>query len=94
MGGGTVWVRAVFRQRDLQINAEQVLRNLWSIRGLHNYNRIDLINAVTFMEQHHEDFQYQIHLAYNQYNGFSLEEVNDAFEYAIASKPYRVGLRK
>lgn len=89
IGGVAVWVGATFPQRDLRVNAEVVIRNLYTIRGLHNYNAGDLVRAVEFLEHHHDAFPF-IDLIRD---GFTLDSVNEAFACGIQENPHRVGLR-
>ena len=89
IGGTVVWVGATYPQPDLHINAEQVVRNLWTIKGLHNYNRDDLMTAVSFLEQHYQDFPFSDMI----HDDFTLPEVNEAFEYALDKNPFRVGVK-
>ena len=88
IGGVAVWVGATFPQRDLKINAERVVRNLHSIKGLHNYNNYDLVAAADFIESHFTDYPFDEMIEAE----FPLERVNDAFQYAIDHNPYRVGI--
>jgi alcohol dehydrogenase len=89
IGGTAVWIGAVFPQKDVSISAEKIIRNIWTIKGLHNYNKEDLINAVVFIEKFHNHFPFEnlIH------DHFELYQINEAFEYAIKNNPYRVGIR-
>lgn len=88
VGGIAVWVGATFPQRDLNINPEYIIRNLLTIKGLHNYNHADFINAVDFMENHHDSFPFEdMVFSFN-----SLDLVNEAFEHALTHNPYRVGI--
>jgi len=89
IGGTAIWVGATFPQEPLRIDAEQVVRRLLTIKGLHNYNQHDLLTAVTFVENHHRTYPFQ-HLIHD---GFDLPQVNEAFAYALASNAYRVGVR-
>jgi putative phosphonate catabolism associated alcohol dehydrogenase len=89
IGGTAVWIGATFPQRPLQVNAELLIRNVHTMKGLHNYNQADLIAAVEFMEKHHAIYPF----ASLVHDRFDLEEVNDAFEYAIKSGVHRVGVR-
>ena len=50
IGGVAIWIGAVFPQPAVQLNAEYIIRNILSIKGLHNYNNDDFINAVNFIE--------------------------------------------
>ena len=89
LGGTAVFIGATFPQRALQINAEQLIRNIHTIKGLHNYNETDFLAAVEFMEQHHTRFPF-LNLVHDQ---FDLDSVNAAFSHALKSNAYRVGVR-
>lgn len=89
IGGTAVWVGATFPQPAVSVNAEQVVRRLLTIKGLHNYHAGDFLEAVVFMEQYHDQFPFLSMV----YDGFSLPEIDKAFEYAVAKKPFRVGIR-
>lgn len=89
IGGVAVWVGGTFPQRALRIDAEKVIRNLWTIRGLHNYTANDLVSAVNFIETYYKSFPFEDLI----FDGFTLDTVNEAFEYAVASDALRVGLR-
>ncbi len=88
-GGTAIWVGATHPQPELRLNAEQIVRHLWTIKGLHNYNRKDFIHAVSFMEKHHADFPFPALI----HDAFTLDQVNEAFAYALAVNPYRVGIK-
>ncbi len=89
VGGTAVWVGATFPARSTRIEAEKIVRNLFTIKGLHNYNEDDLVTAVNFMENQHNNFPF-LSLVHNQ---FTLNEVNEAFLYAISANPHRVGIK-
>jgi putative phosphonate catabolism associated alcohol dehydrogenase len=88
IGGTAVWVGATYPAKPVAVDAEQLLRNVLTIKGLHNYNAGDLVAAVEFMEQYHADFPF----AGLIYDGFTLDAVDEAFAYAIRERPYRVGI--
>lgn len=89
IGGTAVLVGATFPQRPLQISAEQLIRKVHTLKGLHNYNATDLITATRFLEQHHQSYPWGglIH------EGFTLSTVNAAFAHGLNSPAYRVGIR-
>ncbi|MEX0331115.1 MAG: zinc-binding dehydrogenase [Puniceicoccaceae bacterium] len=89
IGGTAVWVGAVSPQRAVAVNAEQAVRNLHVIKGLHNYNLEDFVAAVEFMEQHYSDFPF-LELVHDR---FDLDSVDEAFSYALSSGAHRVGVR-
>jgi putative phosphonate catabolism associated alcohol dehydrogenase len=88
IGGTAVWVGATHPQRDVQINAEKIIRNLWTIKGLHNYNESDFINALDFIENNYNIFPFESLV----HDKFTFEQVNEAFEYALKENPFRVGI--
>jgi len=88
IGGVAIWVGAVFPQKDLKINAEFIVRNLITIKGLHNYNDFDLVSAVEFIERNIDAFDFSKLIT----AGFNLQTVNEAFDFAVNQNPYRVGV--
>ena len=89
IGGTIVLVGSTFPQEDIRVNAELIVRKLLTIRGIHNYNAKDLIHAVAFMESNVEKFGFD-QLVENE---FTLDESNQAFEYAVQHNPFRVGIK-
>lgn len=89
IGGTAVFIGATFPQRALQINAEHLIRKVQTIKGLHNYNEADFTAAVRFMEENHAGFPFG-RLVHEQ---FDLDTVNEAFQYALESGAYRIGVR-
>jgi alcohol dehydrogenase len=89
IGGKAIWVGAVFNNRKLQVDAEKVIRNLLTIKGLHNYNYEDFKNALDFMNRNWQKFPFSQVVE----KEFSLNEAQQAFEYALQHKPLRVGIR-
>jgi alcohol dehydrogenase len=86
IGGIAIWIGAVFPQPAVQLNAEYIIRNILIIKGLHNYNNDDFINAVNFIEANYSFFDFQSLIK----KGFDLDEVQAAFEYASDQNPFRV----
>ncbi len=89
LGGTAVWVGATHPQPDLSLNAEKMVRNLWTIKGLHNYNQQDFIDAVEFMEHHYQEYPFESMI----HDRFTLYQVNEAFEYGMDKNPFRVGIK-
>jgi len=89
IGGTVVWVGATYPQRTLHIDAEKIVRNLHIIKGLHNYNQADLAAAVNFISSSYSRYPF----AHIIHDAFTLDTVNEAFDYAININPHRVGLR-
>jgi alcohol dehydrogenase len=88
IGGTAVWIGATFPQPDITINGEKMIRRVLTIRGLHNYNQSDLVAAVSFMESSYKEFDFDALV----HGGFTLEQTNDAYQYAIEHNPFRVGI--
>lgn len=86
IGGVAIWIGAVFPQPAVQLNAEYIIRNIITIKGLHNYNNDDFINAVNFIEANYSFFDFQSLIK----KGFELDQVQSAFEYAVDHNPFRV----
>jgi putative phosphonate catabolism associated alcohol dehydrogenase len=88
VGGTAVWIGVVFKTREVQVNAERVVRNLITIKGLHNYNYDDFVAAVQFIENNYAKFPFEELVSAE----FSLSDAESAFNYAVADKPIRVGV--
>lgn len=89
IGGTAVWVGAVFNNRKIQIDAEKVIRNLHTIKGIHNYNFEDFKYALNFLEDNWAKYPFSTVVE----KEFALLEAEEAFKYAVAEKPLRVGIR-
>lgn len=89
IGGCAVWVGAVFKNRKVGIDAEKVIRNLHTIKGIHNYNFEDFKYALDFLDKSWQKYPFDTVVEQE----FDLEETEQAFEYAISHKPLRVGIR-
>jgi len=88
-GGTAVWVGATYPARNTSISAEKLIRKIHTIKGLHNYNLEDFVNAVSFIEENHEKYPFLSLI----YDGFNLAETNKAFSYASDKNPFRVGIK-
>jgi putative phosphonate catabolism associated alcohol dehydrogenase len=89
IGGTLVFIGATYPQRAISLNAELLVRNVHTIRGLHNYNQQDFVAAVEFIERHHRDYPFG-KLVHDR---FDLDAVDEAFAYGVTSGAHRVGLR-
>jgi alcohol dehydrogenase len=65
------------------------VRNLITIKGLHNYNYEDLKYALEFLKVNHEKYPFNSVVE----KEFELKDVEKAFRYAVEKKPIRVGIR-
>lgn len=86
VGAEHIWIGAVTPTESIEVNAEVMIRKLLSIKGMHNYNYEDFINAVSFFEDHFSDYPFDTFIE----KEFPLQETLEAFQYAIKHKPYRV----
>jgi alcohol dehydrogenase len=89
LGGIAVWIGAVFPAEPVQVDAQKIVRKVLQIRGLHNYNYEDFVNATTFIEKTYKKYPFGDLIE----KEFHLSEVEEAFEYAYKSKPVRVGIK-
>ncbi|MNU80302.1 Sorbitol dehydrogenase [compost metagenome] len=88
IGGVLTLVGSIFEQEDISINAETIVRNLLTIRGLHNYTPEDLKNAIDFIKKYHSAYPFHELVGAE----FQLEDLTKAFEYAGNSDVFRVGV--
>jgi putative phosphonate catabolism associated alcohol dehydrogenase len=88
IGGTAVFIGSTYPQENITLNAETIVRNIWTIKGLHNYNENDFVEAVNFIEKEHQNYP----LASLIKGGFNLDTCTLAFDYAIKEHPYRVGI--
>jgi len=88
IGGVCIWVGAVYTQRDLAINAEKIVRNILTIKGLHNYAPKDLATAIDFLSRNNHKYPF-IDLVDRE---FPLAQLDQAFEVASKGADYRVGV--
>ncbi|WP_411971298.1 zinc-binding dehydrogenase [Sphingobacterium sp. Lzh-3] len=86
--GRAMLVGAVFHQRPTKIDAEQVIRKMLTIKGLHNYNYTDFSFAVDFIINNWQKYPFESLIE----REFPLDEVNAAIDYALTHKPIRAGL--
>lgn len=88
IGGISIWVGAVYSQRDLAINAESIVRKIITIKGLHNYIPEDLAKAIKFLEATHSTYPFNSLVAAD----FPLSRLDEAFRTAKESGRYRIGI--
>jgi putative phosphonate catabolism associated alcohol dehydrogenase len=89
VGGIAIWIGAVFPAAPVPIDAQKIVRKLLQVRGLHNYNYDDFVNATLFIENNYTKYPFG-DLVEKEY---LLEEVEAAFAYASEKKPVRVGIK-
>lgn len=88
IGGTLVLVGTTTPTRPISIDPGKTLRRLLTLRGLHNYNTEDFVNAVTFMEQHHLTYPFASLVEH----GGNLIDANAIMAHAASSSAYRVGI--
>lgn len=85
IGAQNIWVGGVVPMNNIPINPEVMIRKLLTIKGMHNYNYQDLTEAVSFFDIHHATYDFNLLIE----KEFSLNEVEQAFQYAVSKKPLR-----
>jgi alcohol dehydrogenase len=88
-GGRMVMAGATFPARPVRIPAEQVVRRMLRISGVHNYAPQDLAEALSFLATQSHRFPFLSLVG----RVFPLSHIQDALEYAEAHRPPRVALR-
>ncbi|MDB5150160.1 MAG: hypothetical protein JWQ57_4180 [Mucilaginibacter sp.] len=88
LGGTAIWIGAVFPAAPVPVDAQRIVRRVLGIKGLHNYNYDDFLNATIFIENNYRKYPFE-ELVEKE---FTLDEVDNAFRYATESKPVRVGV--
>jgi alcohol dehydrogenase len=88
LGGIAVWIGAVYPAAPVEVDAQNLVRKILQVRGLHNYNYDDFLNAATFIESNYNKYPFEDLVE----KEFSLDEVEEAFAFAADSKPVRVGI--
>jgi putative phosphonate catabolism associated alcohol dehydrogenase len=88
LGGTAIWIGAVFPAAPVPVDAQRIVRRVLGIKGLHNYNYDDFLNAAIFIENNYRKYPFE-ELVEKE---FTLYEVDNAFRYATESKPVRVGV--
>ena len=86
-GGMIVLAGAVFPAGSIEIEPEQIVRQMLTIRGVHNYSAIDLQSATAFLESEYRKFpEIWLMLAGES---FAIDEMEKAFAWAAKSPGVR-----
>ncbi len=88
-GGRLILVGAVFPARPLAIHAEQIVRKLLRIEGVHNYTPADLAIAFEFLEGARDRYRFEALIG----ETYPLEKTNEAVEAALTGGGIRVAVR-
>ncbi len=89
IGGCAIWIGAVFPTKPVEVDAQKIVRKLLQIRGLHNYNYDDFVNATTFIENNYLKYPFEELIE----KEFTLDDIEAAFKFASESRPVRVGVK-
>lgn len=88
VGGRLVLVGSVFPTPPISWDPELIVRNLLTIKGLHNYNAADLQSAVDFLIQSRDHYPW-FDLVSAPY---ALEQVNEAVQAGLEGASLRVSV--
>ena len=88
-GGRYVLVGAVFPGPPFSASAEMIVRRLLTIQGIHNYAPRDLADAVEFLTRHQHHYPFSELVS----DTFSLDQAEEAFQYAIGTRSRRVAVK-
>lgn len=88
IGGRFVWAGSVFPSRPVSVNAEQVVRRMLRITGVHNYAPEDLERGLNFLSDTAGVYRFDELVSAR----FPLAEVNEAIAFAERERPLRVAL--
>ncbi len=89
VGGVCIWIGAVHPSRPIPLDAENLVRRMTKIVGVHNYAPEDLATALAFTESNVGAYPFGELVS----QSFPLEQANEAFEAAQASGAYRVAIK-
>ncbi len=88
IGGVAVLAGSVFPGSALNLDPENVVRRLLTVRGIHNYRAADLETALKFLVEHHRHFPFQKLVS----TPFGLTDVQLAFDTATRGEFVRVAV--
>lgn len=87
-GGRFVLAGATFPSRPVQLLAEQVVRRMYQVNGVYNYNPEDLEAGLQFLSDCAGRYPFDELVG----RAFPLDEVNAAFDFAERERPPRVAI--
>ncbi|WP_347976765.1 alcohol dehydrogenase catalytic domain-containing protein [Microbacterium sp. ProA8] len=88
VGGVVVLVGSVSPSPAYALDPERTVRNLTTVRGVHNYDPADLAGAVAFLEEHAHRYPFAQLVG----RPHPLSELDDALERAAAGADVRVAI--
>ena len=89
IGGRVILVGSVFPTRALSLQADELVRRLLRIEGVHNYTAADLVEAFAFLAEAHEQFPFRALVGVS----YPLAGIDDAVESALLGEHFRVAVR-
>ncbi|MDA1014364.1 MAG: zinc-binding dehydrogenase [Planctomycetota bacterium] len=88
IGGRLILVGSVSPSRPVEINPELVVRRLIRIEGVHNYRPSDLVAAIDFLSATRTKFPFASLVE----RTFGLAAINEAIDFAMSDRPFRVAI--
>ena len=88
IGGRVILVGSVFPTRALSVEADELVRRLLRIEGVHNYMAADLVEAFAFLAEAHEQFPFRALVGAS----YPLARIDDAVESALLGEYFRVAV--
>jgi threonine dehydrogenase-like Zn-dependent dehydrogenase len=79
----------VFPAGPIELDPQQLVRRLLTLRGVHNYAPEDLVAGLEFLASQRQSYDFAGLVEAR----FPLEEADQAFGFAIARRPVRVAVR-
>lgn len=89
IGSNIALVGSVMKSPSASLDPERIVRSWHSISGVHNYEPQDLATAVEFLEQSYERYPFADLVEAS----FTLDQVNEALQFASANRPVRVAIK-
>jgi alcohol dehydrogenase len=88
-GGCYILVGAVKPIGTIPLDPEQVVRRMWTLRGVHNYAPSELATAIDFLAKHWDRFPF-VEMVGDE---FSLDRADEAFQQMLATGAIRIAVR-
>ncbi len=88
-GGRLILAGSVFPCDSIDVNPETIVRQHWTIAGVHNYAPRQLRQALQFLGKHHKGFPFSDVVS----QWFPLDQTAEAFAAAEDPRRLRVGVR-
>ena len=87
-GGCVLLAGSVFPSGDIEVSPESIVRQMITLRGLHNYAPKDLADALLFLQRTRNQFPFESLVGPR----FELSRVSDAFLHATTQHSIRVSV--